>query len=67
MKTIYYDLEITFLTTQENLTFSEIVYFYVGEDNLHLNGKHGERYWIPLNTIDFIETKIRFEKEENAE
>lgn len=63
MKTIYYDLEITFLTMQENLSFSEIVSFYVGDENLHLNGKNGERYWIPLNIIDFIETKIRFEEE----
>lgn len=65
MKTIYYDLEITFLTMQGNLTFDEIVTFDVRDENLRLVGKRGERYWIPLNIIDFIETKIKFEEEKN--
>lgn len=60
MKTIYYDLEVTFLSMQENLTFAEIVTFDVGDGYLHLIGKYGERYWIPLGMIDHIETKIRF-------
>ena len=67
MKTIYYDLEITFLTMQENLTFAEIVTFNEGDEYLHLIGKYGERYWIPLGMIDHIETKIRFEAEKNEE
>lgn len=65
MKTIYYDLEITFLSMQENITFEEIVTFDARDENLRLVGKYGERYWIPLGIIDHIETKIRFEEEKN--
>lgn len=65
MKTIYYDLEITFLSMQENITLAEIVTFYAGDTNLQLVGRYGERYWIPLGMIDHIETKIRFEEEKN--
>lgn len=63
MKTIYYDLEITFLTMQENLTFTELKDFHIGEIYLHLSGKDGEKYMIPLDIIELIETKIRFEEE----
>lgn len=63
MKTIYYDLEITFLTMQENLTFTELKDFHIDEIYLHLSGKDGEKYMIPLYIIELIETKIRFEEE----
>ena len=67
MKTIYYDLEITFLSMQENLTFAEIVDFYAGDNYMILTGKDGEKYIIPFSIIEHIETKIRFEEEKNDE